>query len=146
MKQEVVRIFAYISGVIFLLMGIMQLCVTFGMKNDVLRNMLIAPDPIRGVALLLIGAVFLAGTVKVRRERYRLVSFTMVAVGLAYLLSLMSLLLFIAGSLEALLITGRGLVWRDHVGPGVYLIIIPIIGSILLQQMVRNRETIKGGG
>ncbi len=146
MKQMVVRTFAYLSGVIFLLMGAMQLCVTFGMNNDLFRNMLIAPDPIRGVVLLLVGTVFLAGTVKVGRERYRLASFTMVAVGLAYLLSLMNLLLFTAGSLEALLITGGGLEWRDHAGPGAYLMIIPVIGSILLRQMVRSRETIKEGG
>ena len=146
MKQTVVRTYAYISGVIFLLMGAMQLLVTFGMEHDLFMNMLIAPGPIRGVVLLLIGTVFLAGTVKVGRERYRLVSFTMVAVGLAYLLSLMNLLLFVAGSLEALLITGGGLVWRDHVGPGAYLIVIPVMGSILLHQVIRDLESIQEDG
>ncbi|MCK5774369.1 MAG: hypothetical protein KAH57_11320 [Thermoplasmata archaeon] len=145
MKQAVVRVFALVSGVIFLLMGIVQLCVTSGIENDLSRYMLIAPDPILGAVLLLIGAVFLAGTMKVKRERFRLFSFTMVAVGLVYLLSLMNLLLFIAGSLDALM-GGGELVWRDHVGPGAYLVIIPIIGSILLRQMVRDQESIQEGG
>lgn len=145
MKQVAVRTFAFVSGVIFLLMGIVQFWVTSGIENDLSRNMLIAPDPILGAVLLLIGTVFLAGTMKVKRERFRLISFTMVAVGLAYLLSLMNLLLFIAGSLEALM-SGGELVWRDHVGPGAYLIVIPVIGSIILYQMVRDQENVKEGG
>ena len=145
MKQGGVRTFAFVSGLIYLLMGIVQLSVTFGIKNDVLRDMLIAPDPIRSAVLLLIGAVFLLGTVKVERERYRLVSFTMVAVGMAYLLSLMNLLFFLAGSLEVLM-GGGELVWRDHVGPGAYLIVIPVMGSILLHQVIRDLESIQEDG
>ncbi len=146
MKQMIIRTFAFISGVIYLLIGTLQISVSFGIENDVIGKMLIAPDPIRGAALLLIGTVFLAGATEAGRDGYRLVSFTMVAVGLAYLLSLTSLLLLMAGSLEALLITGGELMWRDHIRPGTYLIAIPVIGSILLHQVVRNRENIQEGG
>lgn len=139
MKQIVIRTFASISGVIYLLIGAIQLSTSFGIENGVIRNLLIAPDPIRGAALLLIGTVFLAGAAKAGKDGYRLVSFTIVGIGLAFILSLTSILLLAAGYMENAIILGEEFLIDEHAGPGIYLVIVPILGSLLLHRHIKDR-------
>jgi len=118
-----------IAGVVYVIFGLVEILSSLGFIPIV---EFIAPDPLAGFVLIVIGGIYVNGFHPLRAGDKRALGFPLVASILSGAFAALFLLVLIADAIEAYIICNEeftGWVWYHDLRPGVYLfpITLPII-------------------
>ena len=127
-------VFGITIGSLYMLFGIIQFIVGFGISSDLTSDIFIHGDIIGGLILVLIGVVFIFGFRELRKGISEGVAYIYIGIILGLIFLVIYLLIILANSIEAYLIMSDEFsTWSpvDDLNPGVYMGVITLIGFII---------------
>jgi hypothetical protein len=130
-------IFALISGLLFLIFGILQFIVGIGFLSFLGSALFIPQDILGGFILVLIGIIYLTSVYELRQGITEGVAYIYVAIILSLFFMGIYLLIMLTNGLEAGIFTNEDLRnWTpiNDIRPGIYLSIISLFGFIIWRE------------
>lgn len=135
-----IRLYSLIAGLLYIVLGTLQALLGFGLDLGLGEILLLPEDGIGGLALLIIGIVFLFGTTRTSRDPNEGVSFAFVGAALSLFFAVIYFLILLADIFEARVLVSEdweGWTLLDSIRPGLYLGLLSLIGYFVLKKKKR---------
>lgn len=141
-KNKGKMVFGSIVGSLYIIFGVLQIVVWFGLETEISEVLFIAPDIFGGFVLIVIGAVFLYGFKELNVGINEGVAFVYFGILLSLVFAVVYLLIMGADALGAYALgmeDFEGWTPLDDVKPGLYLGILSLLGYLVW----RDKFTLK---
>ncbi len=138
-----IKIYSLVAGILFLGIGIIQALFGFGLDIGLSEVLLLAEDGIGGLALMVIGLVFLFGFFKSSKNPREGIAFGFVGSMMGMFFLVIYVLILLADLFEAKVLVSEdweGWVLLDSIRPGLYLGILTLIGYLLFRKDLASKR------
>jgi hypothetical protein len=129
-----IKIYSLVIGILYLGLGLLQTLFGFGLDLGISEFLLLAEDGIGGLALMIIGLVFLFGFTRASRSSKEGVAFGFVGTALGMFFFVIYVLILLADVFEAKVLVSEdweGWVLLDSIRPGLYLGFMTFLGFFI---------------
>lgn len=132
-----------IVGIVYVIFGLVEILSIFGFIPVV---EFIAPDPLAGFVLIVIGGIYVNGFHSLRVGDKRALGFPLVASILSGAFAALFLLVLIADAIEAYIICNEefvGWVWYHDLRPEIYLFLLTLPIILILWKLILKEKIIQ---